>query len=131
MFSSFFKQDAYITNLRLNKLVSGMDIAYRYIGNPSKKHSMPVDEFLDVLFAVGAGMDTVRKISLRTKRGMAITAQLVMLLTRQGFLVRKRGERSPTFKITQRAHVLMQKAIEVEKDLGVIGENRWGIEILL
>lgn len=108
-----------------------MDIAFRYIGNPCKKHSMPIDEFLDVLFAVSAGMDTVGKIARKTRRGQAVTAQLVMLLVRQGFLIRHRAGSSATFKTAQRAHVLMQKAIEVEKDLGLMLENRWGVELLV
>lgn len=108
-----------------------MDIAFRYIGNPCKRHNMPIDEFLDVLFAVNAGMDTVAKIARKTRRGQAVTAQLVMLLVRQGFLIRHKAGNSATLNATQRAQVLMQKAIEVEKDLGLMAENRWGVEILV
>ncbi len=108
-----------------------MGIELRYIGNLCKRHNMPIDEFLDVLFAVDAGMDTVGKIVRKTRLGQAATAQLVMLLVRQGFLIRQKAGISAIFKVTQTAHVLMQKAIEVEKDLGLLDENRWGIEILL
>ncbi len=108
-----------------------MDAEFRYVGNPYKKHNMPIDEFLDVLFAVSAGMDTLGKISRKTRRSQAATSQLVMLLLRQGFLIRRRAGTMAIFKTTQKAHVLMQKAIEVEKDLGLMGENRWGIELLV
>jgi hypothetical protein len=108
-----------------------MNNEFRYVGNPYKKHNMPIDDFLDVLFAVNAGMDTVAKVSKKTRRNHAATSQLVMMLVRQSFLVRHGVGSAATFKITQRAQMLMQKAIEVEKDLGLIGENRWGIELLV
>ncbi len=106
-----------------------MDSEIRHLGNPFRKHNMPIDDFLDVLFAVSSGMDTIGKIARKTRRRQVATSQLVMLLVRQGFLIRRGAGSSASFKTTQRAHVLMQKAIDVEKDLGLMGENRWGIEL--